>query len=96
MTVHYKLHPSSTKVCCEAENRSFQVERSEHFCSMAFQQDKQTALATAATQSVAVVVFIAAIAVSFNVAGGCTALVKSSLVFHAYEKLFKELLTTEI
>jgi hypothetical protein len=32
----------------------------------------------------------------FNVAGGCTTLIKGSLVFHAYEKLFKELRTTEI
>ena len=29
-------------------------------------------------------------------AGGCTALIKRSLVFHAYEKLFKELQTAEI
>jgi hypothetical protein len=28
---------------------------------------------------------------SFDVAGGCTALIKKSLVYHAYEKVFKEL-----
>jgi hypothetical protein len=33
---------------------------------------------------------------SFNVAGGCTALIKRSLVYHAYEKPFKELQTVEI
>jgi hypothetical protein len=26
---------------------------------------------------------------SFNVAGGCTTLIKGSLVYHAYEKIFK-------
>jgi hypothetical protein len=30
---------------------------------------------------------------SFNVAGACTALIKRSLVYHAYEKLFKVLRT---
>jgi hypothetical protein len=67
MTVYYKLPPTphtpTPKLCCEAENRFFLVEKREHFCSKAFQQDKQTALTTAATRPVALVLFIADIRV---------------------------------
>ena len=52
--------------CSEASSRSFQVEKSQHFCSSYFPQSKQTALTTAATELVGLVVFIAAIPVALT------------------------------
>jgi hypothetical protein len=60
---------------------------------MAFQQSKQTALTTAATQACGVGRVYHCHCCYFDVAGGCTALIKRSLVYHAYKKVFKELRT---
>jgi hypothetical protein len=55
VTVYYKFPPLLLR------RKSFQVEKCEMFCSKAFTQGKQTAQTAAATQPVALVVFIAAI-----------------------------------
>jgi menaquinone-dependent protoporphyrinogen IX oxidase len=64
--------------------------------SKSFPQSEQTALTTTAVTACGVRLVYRCYSCCCNMAGGCTALIKRSLVYHASERLFKELQSTEI